>query len=103
MVKQPKDGYPDFYINNSLHWMVEILREGIDMKEHAKWFKPNGKYSMFLKSASNWALIDIRSEQKTVRAHYENMWHIKYAKDFSYYKILYPNGDQTKIMLMGGK
>jgi len=37
-------GFLDFYINSSLQWGIEILREGIDMKKHMERFQPGGDY-----------------------------------------------------------
>jgi len=91
-ITQPVPGYPDFYINNNLCWIVEILREGIDMAEHARRFAPGGKYSVFLKKITAWVLIDFRSDKKVVRAKHKNMYHFCYNDNFSTFVVQQPNG-----------
>ena len=56
-------GFVDFFINGTLNWAVEILREGLDMKEHAERFMENGKYAPMLKYTKQWAMIDFRSNK----------------------------------------
>lgn len=98
------DGYPDYYINTGVNWMVEILREGLNMKEHARRFEPKGRYSSFLQDIKEWLLIDFRTKKKKVRANYANMYHVQYSDDFSRFILIHPNTRKEELVVpVGGK
>ncbi len=91
----------DYFIDDTLGWAIELLREGQDMTEHARRFEANGTYSPLLPSTNAWCLIDFRTEKREVRANLPNMWHVLYADDFSEVIIMQPNHEKLRIRLLG--
>jgi len=84
------EGYVDFYINDVFQWAVELLREGLDMKEHAARFTEDGAYAPMFPYVKQWAIIDFRTDKKKVRAKYPNMWHVQYNEDMTSFRVRKP-------------
>ena len=67
------------------------------MSEHAKRFKQDGRYNVFLKNIKAWVLIDFRSNKKAVRARYCNMYHFRYSDDYTTFVVQQPDGTQYPV------
>jgi len=74
-------GLMDFYIDGSLKWAIELLREGDRAKEHQDRFKPGGMYYIMRDNINEIVLLDFRSKPiKKMRNHF---WYIIYNLDYS--------------------
>jgi len=47
-------GKLDFWVDNDLCWAIELLREGLAMKEHAARFETGGEYEKILKASNRY-------------------------------------------------
>ena len=76
-----KGGLADFYVNSTLQWIVEVLREGSDMNKHYERFI-KGPYKQI--SSKDWILVDFRAESKDINRHpYAKMIHVCYNENFT--------------------
>jgi len=107
----------DFYINNSLCWGIELLREGDRVGEHLDRFTEKGQYSSLLSFVSlfdyeyilvsftrkikNWAVIDFRSEKMISRKHHPNYIVASYNENYSCISVRWPDEQVFQINLMG--
>ena len=73
-------GFLDFYVNGSYCGGVELLREGSQMKEHAKRFVRGGQYEEI--PLQEWAIVDFRHHSKAVRELRSNFWYVLYSEDY---------------------
>lgn len=103
--KKKVAGWLDYVIDGDLHWGVEILREGSNMKEHAKRFEQGGKYREMIDrgDVKEWVLLDFRCKHKKVCARYEHMYHIVFNNDFSNFELKKAGEQPERYSLLGDK
>lgn len=96
-------GQVDFFIAE-YQWMIEILREGIDMKKHERRFEVGGQYEPLLHSVKEWAIVDFRGSQKKVkRAPQNNTYHVSFNDEFTKFMVRDPAGQEREYPLLGDK
>jgi len=70
----------DFYVNDEKQWIIEILREGNDLKEHMERFlSPNGRY--FKIPHKDYAVINFTSTEPTtltLEKYKSHLWVVVY-------------------------
>eukprot|EP01088_Endostelium_zonatum_P019768 TRINITY_DN69_c0_g1_i16.p1 TRINITY_DN69_c0_g1~~TRINITY_DN69_c0_g1_i16.p1 ORF type:complete len:670 (+),score=70.36 TRINITY_DN69_c0_g1_i16:792-2801(+) len=95
--KKSVSGFPDFYINHGLRWVIEVLREGNDVLGHVQRFENGGLYKKL--EAKEKVILDFRSEEKAVnnKQYSIPVWHVCYNKDYTTFtlKKSVPNSTQT--------
>jgi hypothetical protein len=92
-------GFLDFYVNGSYCWGVELLREGSQIKEHAKRFVRGGQYEEI--PLQEWAIVDFRHHSKAVRELRSNFWYVLYSEDYKEAIIKRLDHDDQTIVLRG--
>jgi len=101
--EQGAEGQVDFYIAE-YKWMIEILREGLDMAAHERRFEAGGQYETLLDEVDEWAVIDFRGAPKAVRrGARDNTYHFCFAKSFTEAVIRGPGGLQKTVAVLGDK
>jgi hypothetical protein len=71
-----------------LDWGIELLREGLNMKEHDRRFdETTGIYREIVIVANETAIIDIRSRSKKVRKPKKGFVHVSYSENYDTYMI----------------
>ena len=74
-------GFLDFYVNGDLCWGVELMREGVKLRQHAQRFEDDGIYANI--PLKDWAILDFRRESKAVVQVKPKFWHVCYADDYT--------------------
>ncbi|CAG8456542.1 7508_t:CDS:2 [Ambispora leptoticha] len=91
-------GFIDFYISG-LEWDVEFLREGDDMKGHARRFSRGGSYAKI--PLKHWAIVDFRHQLRRLSCEQPNFWHVLCADDYTNVNIRRLNKQPLPTILRG--
>lgn len=67
-------GLVDFYIDTKKQWLVEIVREGSNFKEHSDRLQPNGKYSLIPRNDEK--IVDFRSTTPDLDNLHPSAWYV---------------------------
>jgi hypothetical protein len=83
-----KGGKVDFYINDNLKWMIELMRERDKntYNTHINKFKQGGLYENMIKQINVWIILDFRRNFPIEIE--DNVLYIVYSNDFSKYTII---------------
>ena len=100
------NGYIDFYVNNKNKWAIELLRDGIKLREHQKRIESGGIYTPILKHANKWAVIDIRSNGMNAsnikdRKKYDIC--VLCGENFEFVQLIYPDNTEEYVRLIGNE
>ena len=57
----------DFYINDQLKWLVELVREFYGLDEHIARFEKDGKYYNFAKKCNKWIVLHFAEDTNSNR------------------------------------
>ncbi|CAG8664984.1 2659_t:CDS:2 [Funneliformis mosseae] len=94
-------GYVDFYVNDKCNWAIELLRDGVKLNEHQQRFHI---YVPILRHTKQWAIIDIRDgnmKASESEKRERNDIYVICAENFETVQLVYPNGDEEDIWLLG--
>jgi hypothetical protein len=77
-----------YYINDSLKWMIELMRESDKdtYNKHINKFKQGGLYENMVKQVNSWIILDFRRNFPNELE--DDVFYIVYNKDFSTYTII---------------
>lgn len=91
-----------FYINDQRRWVIELLQDRTNLKEHQRRFQNNGWYALILEVAKEWAVIDIWNSKIKPSDQYGN--DDIYAlcdKNFESIHLIYPDETEQVVKLLG--
>jgi hypothetical protein len=91
-------GKLDFYINGSLKWGIELLREGEDALGHAQRFEEGGDYWKMRDKISVYALLDFRSSKPREMKDY--FWYLIYSENFETITICRKGKEDVVVPLL---
>jgi len=109
------NGLLDFYINGSLKWMIEIVREGSNLNEHLNRFYPpevkrkgkrkKSEFGIYDEIERNeWAVIDFRCKSTYIDPYLldeNNLWIVWYNDEFTSATIKRKGKEDLEINFMG--
>lgn len=88
--------YVDFYVNGTLQWAIELLREGSKSAEHEDRFKPGGLYYTMKSHIKEYVILDFRRTNVTDKE--DNFWYVMYNEN---YTIARKDDDDEIVKLWG--
>ena len=96
-------GYIDFYVDDNRNWAIELLRDGEKGEEHLKRFLTDGTYGTIVDYAREYAIIDIRQNQKDKQPlkQKQNFVYAVCNENFESVKLLFPDGKEQYVQLLG--
>ena len=83
-------GFMDLYINGTVNWGFELLREGKGLQAHVDRFHQDGQYQYYV--LRKWVVIDFRKSIPSERI--VNVCYVVYSKDYTTFTVLYKNTNQ---------
>jgi energy-coupling factor transporter ATP-binding protein EcfA2 len=96
-------GELDFYVNSTLFYGIELMRNGDRLQEHKERFKPGGKY--FTPHIRDYVLVDFLRPGYVPRSWVQNRLVVVFECDFSGAKVLegvyHNNGNFNKAVCLG--
>jgi len=98
--EQGAKGQVDFFIGE-YRWMIEVLRDGIDMAAHERRFGPGGQYEGLLLDGIEWVVVDFRSDTQSIRRPHPNTYHYSFDNEYKNVIVHHPSGKVETVPLLG--
>lgn len=91
----------DFFVNTTLNWAVELVREGSPsvIEEHLHRFTSQGKYSHL--HAKEWYVVDFRRHDQEPTIFRYHLVTVRLSEDFSFADVYFGKSGTYRLKLEG--